>query len=311
MKLSRLSAARRAAFAVLAAAVISVPVHADETADVNALLQARQFDTALAKTNAFLEKQPKDAQMRFLQGLALTNLGRQAEAINVFTALTRDFPQQAEPYNNLAVLHAGAGDYDSARAALEKAVQADPNYVTAYENLADLYIQMAGKAYTRLAQLEPRNPNVQKWQSVQSKLTVPTTAAAAPSAPPVPVPKSAPIAPDQDKEAVLASLTEWAQAWSARDTAAYLSHYAPEFRTPNREPRAAWEAKRRSLIDNKSSIEVEVISPRVTFKDQNAVVNFRQKYVSDNYSSNERKTISLRRYEDGWKIVEERSDDRR
>ena len=39
-----------------------------------------------------------------------------------------------------------------------------------------------------------------------------------------------------------------------------------------------------------------------------ATVRFRQKYVSDAHVSTDRKTLVLRAYDDGWKIIEERSD---
>ena len=44
-----------------------------------------------------------------------------AEAIQVFTGLTEDYPELPEPYNNLAVLYAQQGDYEKARDALEAA----------------------------------------------------------------------------------------------------------------------------------------------------------------------------------------------
>jgi len=68
-----------------------------------------------------------------------------------------DFPELPEPYNNLAVLYASEGQLDSARAALEMALAAAPNYATALENLGDVYLQMAADAYQRAAKLDPSN----------------------------------------------------------------------------------------------------------------------------------------------------------
>jgi ketosteroid isomerase-like protein len=97
-----------------------------------------------------------------------------------------------------------------------------------------------------------------------------------------------------------------ARAWSARDVAAYLSFYGPEFRTPQQDSRPAWEKKRRALIEGKSRIDVGIKSPQVSIDDRLATVRFRQKYVSGNHSSTEPKTLVLRKYDDRWKIVEER-----
>ena len=62
-----------------------------------------------------------------------------------------------EPYNNLAVIYASEGRLDNARAALEQAIVAAPNYATAYENLGDIYLQMAADAYQRASKLDPAN----------------------------------------------------------------------------------------------------------------------------------------------------------
>lgn len=308
-----------AALALLCAAA---PLRADEVADVNALLQSRQYEAALAKAGEHLKKHPRDPQMRFLQGLALTGIGRKGDAVATFTALTRDYPKLAEPYNNLAVIHAGEGRYDEALAALNKAVQADPQYATAHENLADLHLQLAQQAYARALQINPGNDAARQRQAALRKLgevavapVAPVAAVAPPAATPpaaVPAPAPAPAAkkpaPGPVPEAqVLAAVQGWAAAWSARDVNAYLNFYAPEFRTPRQEPRAAWESKRRSLIESKNKIEVDIDAPQVAVADSEATVRFRQKYVSDNFRSSERKTLVLRRYEDSWKIVEERT----
>jgi tetratricopeptide (TPR) repeat protein len=283
-----------------AAALVSISAHADEAADVSALLQAKRYDAALAKTSAYLQKNPRDPQMRFLQGVSLTSLGRQAEAISVFTALTADYPNMAEPYNNLAVLHAAARDYDNARAALEKAVRADPGYVTAYENLGDLYLQLANQAYTKVTQLSPDNANAKQRRALLSKLNGRAAEEALPEQHP-PAPKE-----QSEQATVLAVVKDWARAWSARDVTTYLNYYAPEFETPKHEPRPAWETKRRALIKDKSKIEVTVESPQVSIRDRLATVKYRQIYVSDRHVSKEHKILVLRRYDDGWKIIEER-----
>ena len=67
----------------------------------------------------------------------------------MFLGLTQDFPELPEPHNNLAVLYAGQGHYEKARAALDLAIQTEPNYPIAYENLGDVYLQLAIQAYEK------------------------------------------------------------------------------------------------------------------------------------------------------------------
>ena len=60
---------------------------------------------ALEKVDAYISAKPGRAGgVSCAKGLILTELGRSADAIAVFTGLTEDFPELPEPYNNLAVL---------------------------------------------------------------------------------------------------------------------------------------------------------------------------------------------------------------
>lgn len=186
----------------LLAALQIAPALADETADVSKLLRAGQHAEALSKADAFLAQKPRDAQMRFLKGVILTEQNKQTEAITQFTKLTEDFPELPEPYNNLAVLFASSGQYDKARAALDMAIRTNPSYATAYENLGDVHAKLASQAYDKALQLDSGN------SAAKSKLTLLRTlsttgvnqkvAAAKPvavAAAPAPAPVAAPAAP--------------------------------------------------------------------------------------------------------------------
>jgi tetratricopeptide (TPR) repeat protein len=116
---------------------------------------------ALEKVDTYISTKPKDAQGRFMQGLILTELGRSADAIAVFTKLTEDFPELPEPYNNLAVLYAQQKQYDKARTALEMAIRTHPSYSIAHENLGDVYAKLASQAYDKALQLDSSNTATQ------------------------------------------------------------------------------------------------------------------------------------------------------
>ncbi|MYM23703.1 tetratricopeptide repeat protein [Duganella sp. FT135W] len=128
---------------------VSAPARADDYADVSKLAKAGKVVEALNKTNEYLGKHPSDPQMRFMKGVLLTEQNKSEEAIAIFTKLTEDYKDLPEPYNNLAVLYAANGQYDKARAALEKAIRTNPSYQTAYENLGDIYGKMASQAYDK------------------------------------------------------------------------------------------------------------------------------------------------------------------
>ena len=144
--------------------------------EVARLLRAGLAGEAQQKAEAGLATRPNDAQLRFLKGVAQSQSGATEAAQESFTSLTQDYPELPEPYNNLAVLHAGAGRLEPARTALETAIRLSPGYATAYQNLGDVYARLAAKAWQRALELEPANPALRPRLQVLRQL--PTEAAA-------------------------------------------------------------------------------------------------------------------------------------
>ena len=336
---------RAAAFGLLLA--ITIPVQADDLQDANKLFKQGLHVQALEKVNAFLVTKPKDAQARFLKGLILAEQGNTADAITVFTRLTEDYPELPEPYNNVAVLYAGQGEYEKAKNALEMAIRTNPTYATAHENLGDIYAKMASQAYDRALQLEKSNTNTNtqtklalirelfsKNPRTTTKPTVtaaidtasaaapaasaasatPATPAAAVSAPAVT--QAAPAKPpvtvtalNADPAAeVLNSTKEWAAAWSAKNSKKYLAFYAKEFKTPDGSSRSAWEAQRKERIAAPKSIHVEVRDAKAKVADDKHVnVSFKQTYRASHLNVASSKTLTWVKADGQWLIAEERS----
>jgi hypothetical protein len=167
----------------LVLAFSALPGHADEYADVTQLLRINKPNDALAMADRFLATKPQDAQMRFLKGVIQRTLGKQAEAIGTFTKLTEDYPELPEPYNNLAVLYAGQGQYDKARVALEMAIRTNPSYATAHENIGDVYSRLASQAYNKALQLDGSNPAVPPKLALIREIFKPNLPGAAPVSP--------------------------------------------------------------------------------------------------------------------------------
>jgi tetratricopeptide (TPR) repeat protein len=134
--------------------------HADELADVQRLYYSGQAAASMLRADQFLATNPLDAQMRFLKGVMLTDAKRNMEAIALFQKLSDEFPDLAEPYNNLAALYAAQGDYAKARVTLEQALRMNPGYATAHENLGDVYAALAAQSYARAQKLDPASVTV-------------------------------------------------------------------------------------------------------------------------------------------------------
>ena len=161
-----------APLAQLSSPAQSVPSPAEERVEltelqqVQKLMAAGQMQQALARADAHLGRNPRDAQMRFVRGVILSELKDRAAARQVFERLTEEFPELPEPYNNLAVIYASEGQLDRARTLLDTALTVRPDYATAHETLGDIYLQLSVDAYQRAAKLQPGN------RSASTKLTL-------------------------------------------------------------------------------------------------------------------------------------------
>ena len=229
-------------------------VAADEIADIGKLLKSGQLEQASQKADAYLASKPRDAQGQFLKGLILTEQNKTAEAIAAFTRLTELYPELPEPYNNLAVLYAGQGQFERARQALEMAIRTHPSYATAHENLGDVYAKLASQAYDKALQLDSGNataqtklalvrdligsgtrakPQVAQAVPLGGKAASPSAAAApAKPAPVPPIPTAPAVAPPAAKSAVavaapVAAAPGTAPAAAAKDTKSAAVAAAP------------------------------------------------------------------------------------
>lgn len=151
--------------AVLVAVLgVTTVARADVLADVQRLYYGGQAAEAMKRADEALAAIPSDPSMRFMKGVMLADAKRGAEATPIFEKLAQDYPDLAEPYNNLAALYAEGGQYDKARSALEQALRVNPAYAAAYENLGDVYAALAAQAYQRALRLDP------KTQTASAKL---------------------------------------------------------------------------------------------------------------------------------------------
>lgn len=141
----------------LGAAATSV-AWASEYTEIQQLVRDGNARAALARAEQGIANNPRDPQLKFLKGVVQADLGMRIEAEQTFLALTRQYPELPEPYNNLAAIYAQLNQFDKARDALEMAVRLNPNYAVAYENLGDVYARLAAEAYAKANRLDAANP---------------------------------------------------------------------------------------------------------------------------------------------------------
>ena len=150
---------------------------ADDYAEVQRLQGAGQTQEALALADTYIAAHPRDPQMRFIKANLLGQTGKPDEAQAILLQLTREDPELAEPWNNLAVLYAGRGQLGQAREALQNALRVQPDYATALENLGDVQARESLQSLQRARQHGAGDPKLPaKIEALQSLWGTPVKA---------------------------------------------------------------------------------------------------------------------------------------
>lgn len=162
---TRLTSAARlaAAFTTALALATAVPVRAaDDATDVRTLIANGDLPAALERAERAVRDKPRDPQARFMRGVVLMDLQRDAEAMAVFTELAQEYPELPDPPNNIALLQARAGRLEQARASLELALRNDPTHRMARANLGQVYLMLAVQAWEQAAAQGPLDVPLQR-----------------------------------------------------------------------------------------------------------------------------------------------------
>ncbi len=266
--------------------------------------------------------------------------GQYDKARSALDKAIRTNPSYATAYENLGDVHARL-----ASIAYDKALQLDSGNTSAKSKLTLVrHLAVNGAAPVQVADSKPQTkpkpatatpvapamppvaaaPPAAEQKAAPAKVAaapLPTPAAPpaapieiakapAPQAKPEPAPaakasQQKPARSDAERDAVLAAVSSWARAWSARDVKAYLGHYAADFDTPGNQSRKAWSDERQARIAGKGRISVGVEAPQVSVENSRATVRFRQTYVSDRLTANSRKTLVLVKQRGKWLIQKE------
>lgn len=324
---------RTASLALAALTFASASLASTAVTEVNQLMAQGKLTEAAALAQAHLSRNGNDVHMRFLQGVIATEQQKYDLAIEIFGALTRDFPNLPEPYNNLAVLYATQGQMQKAAQTLEQSTRVNPGYATAYENLGDLYARMAGNAYAQALQRDSNRKDVQPKlaliqqiplnKSSSTRSVVPanertpitvssnTATAAASAARNTSTTAAAATKPtensaeqQQAKAAIESAIDAWAYAWVHQNMDGYYAAYSSKF-APNKGDLSSWKAERRDRILSKQTITLDVNDLKISVNGSHATARFRQNYSADNYKDSTLKTMELQREGNQWLIVRE------
>ena len=143
----------------------------------------------------------------------------------------------------------------------------------------------------------------------QPKLVVPAPSSIKVTPPPVSkADQSVKLQQSADTE-VRNTLMQWEDAWSRRDSAAYLSYYAADFVTPDGMSRLDWEGQRKSRLGKYHSIKVTLRNIKVSLRGENsATVTFAQDFKADNHMEiKTTKQLELKKSRSRWLILSEKA----
>ena len=169
----------RSLAALTVVCVLSTPIAADTLPEIRALAADQHYAEALKRLDAYLVEHGDDVEARLFKGVILTRQGNIDEAIAAFDELAKARPELPEPLNNLAVLYAAQGRYEDSRRVLLRAIELEPRYDTAHENLGDVYAKLANIAYERAYTLNEQNKTARDKASWMTRVLDTEQAAAA------------------------------------------------------------------------------------------------------------------------------------
>lgn len=297
----------------------------------DALQALGRSEQALDAYRRAIPMAPSSALPHALVAQTLQRLKRFGEAEKAYREALRLEPDNLRVANNLAVLLATQKSaLDEALSLARRAVDKEPGRGTYFDTLG-LVLQARGdaggarQAFERALSLEPTNAEFRQHLSQVgagsaggTAVAVAAVKASAPQAPapaPAPAPSvpaapqaaSKPVAPAaEDALRVVATRLEaWRVAWESKDANRYLAFYASSFEPADKRARGAWEADRRSKLDKKGDIRVQVNAPAIKAVGEAVSVTFEQRYQSGNYSDAARKQLEWVREAGEWKIRRE------
>lgn len=134
----------------------SGPSLARRLRDIPQKIDAKQTNDAVRTRNT------ENLPHYFEQGVYFQNQKNFPEAIKAYNMALEIDPHYAEAYNNLGIIYSQTADFEKAIFCLQKAVTADPDYFKAYNNLGVIlyqngHLKKAEKQFWKAIEIYPKN----------------------------------------------------------------------------------------------------------------------------------------------------------
>ena len=278
--------------------------------EIKILLKNGDYTNAEKLTNQSIENNLNNPELLFYKGIIETNQGKKNQAIDTFRDLTERFPKLPEPFNNLAVLYAGKGQFRLAKEILEQAIKTNPSYLTAHINLGDIFTKMASEAYNKALEIDKSNNiaitklsmitqlfnyNPDTKNTIMGSITEKEEA------------KNIKLSKKELTKNTLTLIENWKTAWENKDIENYLNSYSSNFIYPNNMNRTQWEEYRTNRIVPKKLINILISNIKIKFVKEKIKATFTQNYKSGKLNQISIKTLTYVEEDGQWLIFEETS----
>lgn len=111
--------------------------------------------------------------------------------------------------------------------------------------------------------------------------------------------------PSNEQAEIADAVGAWVKAWSEKDMDAYVAAYENGYYGSGTKNHAAWVKLRKARILGKDSIVIKIENQKVEVDGETAVVSFRQIYSGGTVTSDDLKTLILKKKSGKWKITKE------
>ncbi|WP_341938750.1 tetratricopeptide repeat protein [Marinimicrobium sp. C2-29] len=108
-------------------------------AAINRRFKQKDYDGVISRSRQFLEKHPRSGLAHEIIGTAEFLQGNEAQALEALSTATELESDQSGPWTKLGVIQMEAGEIETAKVSLEKAVAINPNDHFAHQRLGLLY----------------------------------------------------------------------------------------------------------------------------------------------------------------------------
>lgn len=286
---------------------------------VNQLLSNGDYETALSEVETGLNNNPNNLRLMLQKGFILIRLRRLDKAEEYYLGLIKRLPENPEPLNNLGVIYQLQKKYDKAITIFNDTITRFPEFSRAYENLGDTYIQVATQTYSKGREMTPDDEMlIAKAELGQSFYRLANEARDSASSVTVsfeskqkneedsPNSQSEQKSVDDLDTEILEFLKSWTTDWSTKNIEAYFEHYAEEFSPEDSLDLAAWKKRRTAIIDAAEYIRIRIEAIKILqINDNQIAVSFTQHYESNSLQDKVKKTLTLKRYNERWRIINE------